>query len=778
MPITRIKSIKQIGRFKNFTGGGSVPLANLNDGKNIAVIYGDNTYGKSTLADILRSTNLSSDVEIIRRKTIPKDDGSNQSFELSYQHSAASRQESVKYDRTAWSNNVLVGKILIFDQEFIHQNIFTGIHLTRDNKENFTDFILGEEGVKIGAEIERRNIASKKFPDELRLVRPEYVRAEADNKKVESFIGLNVTDSRKALEGEIDTQNKLIKRLSRVSEFTNLQPPKSQPERYSTTFNGLKELIAKVKASSYDDVSRDALDQIHERLQQTDSHWLEQGTKHLLGDKCPYCTQDILPVKSLIDAYKTVFDKKYDEYVSSTNKDILTIKSTLSTLSATQHSKRLSLEIEKVKKYAPFIGEIKDLIVTLDTQLESLQASESNMRNYIAESLEQSVDTFVTYKKENIHKQCDYPVAIDGLSNIIGIADNNNDQLQKTISACASVIETKREEVSRWTPDVVTENRKKATDAISLCEAKINRLDQDVQCRTYVAKQLEQKEFKEYTAKLQEKLESEQSHYLETLFTSINGWFSKLGSQDFKLDKNQSRRGNKTVYELRVLFCDELVDNDDLSKVFSESDRRNLALAVYLSRAELLTKEDTILVLDDPVVSFDDNRIRATCAELSRLAKDFEQIIILTHYKTVIRRLLKSRVGAVYLKVEKDGTGSRLGVLNTKDLHLSDHERAYLRLASFVNGTSNDPGGLRQFMEKHIDLVFQPKLRELGLSDAMLSEKISSLETAGEIDSSTKSKLDGFRDTLNPDHHNDEEDATIEDMRLLTRSVLEEVYKL
>lgn len=350
--------------------------------------------------------------------------------------------------------------------------------------------------------------------------------------------------------------------------------------------------------------------------------------------------------------------------------------------------------------------------------------------------------------------------------------------MHEIIKKCSNIISSKKQEISKWTPEVVASNLTKASGLISDAEMKIKRLDQDDQCAVYKEKLKEQKAYKKDTVELQLRLENEQSQYLSSLFVSINKWFKDLGSNDFTLDKSQSRRGNKTVYELRVSFCGEPISGDDLSKVFSESDRRNLALAIYLARAEQTDKENTILVLDDPVVSFDDNRILVTCNKLAGLSNSFEQIIIMTHYKTVVRRLLKSRSGAVYLKIEKDGGGARLEAFDTKDFQLSDHERAYSELAAFANGDTNNYNGLRQFMDRHISLVFQPKLIDLDKTDAMLSEKISALADVNEIDTVTRGILDGFRVTLNPDHHEDEDDTTIEDRRSLTRSVLEELYKL
>lgn len=777
MPILRVKSIKQIGRFKNFTGGGAIAFSNTADGKKMSVVLGDNTYGKSTLADIFRSANHDDGSEIIRRKTIPAENGARQSVELTYQTSPATREENITYSGS-WTNNKLKGRVLVFDQEFIHKNIFTGIDLTRDNKENFTDFILGEEGVKLGSQIETRNVAAKRFPEELRNVRPEYVKNEYDTKKVADFIKLKVSEDKESLEKVISTQQKLLERLNKVSDFVKLPDIKIGDGLYMTQLTELKESLKNIKDSSYSSVSKEALEQIQDQLQHAEEHWLEQGTKLLSDNKCPYCTQDITPVKSLIDAYSAVFDRKYDIYVNKVNDDIRAAKQALSGLLTTALSGEASGHMEAIKKYLPFVGELEDKVPVFNEQLEELQTSEAAVRLHITDTFQTAFNTTIGAKKGAIHKKCNEATPISQLKELVVATDSKISQLRQTLDECAKIIGTKQQEVKQWTPEVIASNKTKAADQIAVAEMKIKRLDQDVQCRAYVDKQKEQKDFKADTAELQRKLEEEQSRYLGTLFAAINGWFRKLGSSDFELDKSQSRRGNKTVYELRVSFCGNPVSNEDLSKVFSESDRRNLALAIYLARAEQMNKANTILVLDDPVVSFDDNRIVSTCNELHRLSADFEQIVILTHYKIVIRRLLQCRAGAIYLKIAKDSTGARLEMFDTADFQLSDHEKAYLRLAAFASGDSNDSNGLRQFMERHISLIFQPKLKELGMTDAMLSEKISALETAGEIQQDMRTKLDGFRESLNPDHHNDPDDMSIEDRRNLTRLVLEGLYKL
>ena len=80
MEIKRIKTIQNIGTFANFTGGGSLGFEKL------TLIYGLNTYGKTTLTDIFQSLKDNNQNILISRKTIPNQ-VSSQKIELSIKES-------------------------------------------------------------------------------------------------------------------------------------------------------------------------------------------------------------------------------------------------------------------------------------------------------------------------------------------------------------------------------------------------------------------------------------------------------------------------------------------------------------------------------------------------------------------------------------------------------------------------------------------------------------------------------------------------------------------
>ncbi|MDR2600342.1 MAG: AAA family ATPase [Oscillospiraceae bacterium] len=777
--IVRINKINQIGRFSNFNSGGSVAIGNLTDNKKISVIYGENTYGKSTIADILKSATSDNPMHIVNRRSLPLESSLPQIVKISYKESATSNEEGIEYNSGIWSSDSLKGKLMIFDQEFISNNIFTGVNITRNNKENLTDFILGEEGARIGLEIESRKKAAGLFPKDLKTLRPDYVKVVSEDKEVINFINLNITESPEVLIKMITEQKKLIERLDKITDFCKLPLIDIENDNYLKQFTQLREALIKISNSSYDDISSEIMKQVQKQFDNTDGSWLEKGTKLIIDDICPFCTQETKAVKVLIDAYKAIFNDKYDSYVNTLNDTILSVNTLTTNLSSAVISSKIENIIISIKKYSPFIEELSDLIVILDDELEKLRVEETLLRENISNYLLPQVHHFLSDKRANLHKKISLPLDFDEINKHLIPSDDILDTVYYLMIKCIDIIKEKRNEVTKWTPEVVTEKKQTANNSISSLEMKSKRLAQDGQCNNYSKALREQKSYKDETARLQAQLETQQSGYLNRLFASINNWFTTLGSNNFKMKCVQSTKGNKTVYELKVQYSNTPIKDDNLSKVFSESDRRSLALAIFFARAEEADIATTILVLDDPVVSFDDNRVKKTCDEIKALSSRFKQIIILTHYKMLVRQLLNCKSNSVYSKITRTPSSFVLEPFDTSDYLLSDHEKSYLSMVSFINGISSDIGiilELRPFLERHIDLLYQPELLDLELSFATLNEKITGLGNANILDGKLVEKLHNLRETLNSDHHDYIGNTTLEETRDYIKSTLDFLY--
>ena len=137
----------------------------------LTIIFGENCYGKSTLCDILRSLADNNPNYITDRKSIPNPQNQSQLVQLNFSLPGNGGESPVIFSRDQW-DTILPGdlKIYVFDTDFIHRNVFTGLTIERRNKENVTQFVLEEAGVLTAKGIEDLNSKLRDFGDVLEFV--------------------------------------------------------------------------------------------------------------------------------------------------------------------------------------------------------------------------------------------------------------------------------------------------------------------------------------------------------------------------------------------------------------------------------------------------------------------------------------------------------------------------------------------------------------------------------------------------------------------------------
>ena len=148
--LKRISKIQNIGTYKSCNGS-SIQF------KKLTIVYGRNTYGKSTLGDIFSSLKYDKADTLTARKSIPAESLA-QRVELSFSDAGGNKEVKAIFNNDNWSQK-LPGHLglAVYDDDFYHQNVFLGRTLTRDTKENFSDFILGPQGVAQAEEISKKN---------------------------------------------------------------------------------------------------------------------------------------------------------------------------------------------------------------------------------------------------------------------------------------------------------------------------------------------------------------------------------------------------------------------------------------------------------------------------------------------------------------------------------------------------------------------------------------------------------------------------------------------
>ena len=227
-----------------------------------------------------------------------------------------------------------------------------------------------------------------------------------------------------------------------------------------------------------------------------------------------------------------------------------------------------------------------------------------------------------------------------------------------------------------------------------------------------------------------------------------------------------------------------VISGDQLQYVFSESDRRALALAIFWARINLkeqAEKEKIVIILDDPMTSFDDNRITNSINLFKSVINEVSQIIILTHYPHFIKRFCEitkdAQITTKYLEIKQDNTTSSLVLSDRNTFIMSDYERVFIKIYGFINKTQPESikTDLRPFLENlYIPTVFAKQIRDNNVDSSSLERMIDGIFPDNE---DVKTKLHGFRNNLNPDSHLFTSNNN-EDVRNLASEMLDYLFSL
>lgn len=768
--LKRIKDITKTGVFRKANGLGEFEFGKL------TVFYGLNTFGKTTLKDVFHSI-AKDDAQILReRQSIPDDATVQQMINMSFEDGGI--EKTLKFENGNWSPDVLKGKLLIFDNEFTHKNLVTGSVVTRDNKESLSDFILGEEGVKLSEEIR----GMKKTLQDAKggLVKPDYLKTVYGEQAVQDFLGMKISESEEDLQKSRAQKSKALENLADTEKIKNLSEMRI-PELgvQKDAESALADVNTELKRD-YKEVTTTALEKIKTHLQthvagDGGQSWIAQGvTRHKQGDDCPFCGQSLAEVKDLINAYGNYFNDDYKNFVADINQKLSAAENKLALVSISVFSafQTLILILGEYQKYDPQI--------TWDINLETLKTAEAAVKKQLDVEKKKIADV-VASKKREPHRVLEDLELSDDFRNAVKNLEGEMSSISSAMDNAIKAAKKLREDHSSMTGDDTAKRKRTLEEEIADIDKKMARIKQDSQCQKYVNTLEQINKLEGEIKKKSEALEQQQSDYVQKYFEELNTVYGELGSRGFELKSVTNNRGHKKIYELKITYRGKEVPSDDVSKVLSESDKRSLSFAVFLSKLKHLeNKADYIVVLDDPVVSFDDNRISTSVGIIKNLAREFKQVIVLTHYPSLIKKLLNSHCEGVYLEVIQNQETSYIQRLDGERFTLSDYELAFKKIHGYVQREHSEDisKDCRIFMEKHLQFRFHRGIRERNISLSPLKDFMVALKDNGHLDTTQHQELDDFREALNPEHHDFVFNKNEEDVRTYAGNLLNKLLGL
>lgn len=776
--LKRIRIIDNVGNYFGVRAG-NIPF------EHVTIIYGENRNGKSTLCDILHSLSLNQPQLIIDRKSIIPSKPLNQikqKIEISFE----GQPDIVKFIDNNWDSLPSESsKLYVFDHSFIHRNVMTGTAYTRGNSENISGFILGENAVKFET-LEANNQQLRNDRKDLANLTVQlrtHGVSDIDNFVISPLpvqttevIDLEIADS----EGLQETLSIQIANINQVTRRSNLEKISNHRDivRDLDNINNCLSL----GMESVHEASKAAVN-VHKQHIKNPNYfngWAANGVQHLKDD-CPFCGQELeQDAQSLIESYKTAFDNSFQTFISQTKTNITRLQqTTLIDLDIDYIREQNRRNLICLQSYVE--DEIKELldsehIPKLSSSLEDIEQKFSELNITYSENARVIKDSLEA--KQEIPYEV---IAFIDFTNLLAklTAFNNSIAQYNTIKdeINAVLMQFKGSQDAQ----ALEEHKRVLAQHKAILLKHKKRITLDSHCVSYsnLKTKIEKDQADYDTSKAA--LEEEQEAFLETYFSQINTFFRRIGSPDFAISRTVNRGGTRTVYDLGVTFKGEEINKDKFNCLFSESDRRALALCIFLSKIELLPaneRQNAILVMDDPVTSFDNERISSILQILYTLKDTVKQIIITTHYKGMVSAVMKQFKDSKVMKIVQTDSGSLLAQATKTEMTATAHDEVYSEIMNFVERRTQDNKitMLRPFLEVEMRNRYKLPLKNLALNESdSFGKCISSLEENNYISATTAASLNGYKDSLNIQSH-ELPFLNLDDCRTQAQNLMDFIY--
>jgi len=315
-------------------------------------------------------------------------------------------ESDILFENNNWTQNGISKYLEVFDMSFIHKNLFTGSTIERDNRVNLTQFILGEQGVKLAKEIATKKKESGDKKRELKIKIPNFVKDKADI-EIKKFLEFSIVGLEKdKIESDLSQKKielqKELERLKEPQKILQLQEP-NKFELPTFTIIELLKVINTLLQEDYSNIKEDILSRLNKQLadnfssQDDAENWIKTGLRYC-KDKtnggCPFCGQFLHNAQDLINIYDSYFDRAYNDFINRIEKELKDKNREIENAAFAQKT-ILQTVLIGVSQYKELISDevFQAKLVELQTNIDSLQEEDLNTaKNEILKTVKLSRD--------------------------------------------------------------------------------------------------------------------------------------------------------------------------------------------------------------------------------------------------------------------------------------------------------------------------------------------------------------------------------------------------
>ena len=716
--LREVTYVQNIGRFKK---GRSVAAAKFGP---CTLVFGENGWGKSTLADLLRSLSMNKPDIVIGRKTLAG--GPEQKAVVRFGNNGSARFE----------NGVWLGirpRIAVYDSVFVNENVFSGDVVTNEHLKKQYGMVVGEEGVRHVRRIVALDNENRENNKQLQIV-------EAKLDGIVSVAGpggmtckeFMVLEAIGDVDTKIEAKEKEVQQASRAKELKGASEPRilpvpSETEEFRKSLHRTIEGIAKAAAKAV----REHIAKHEEKGRSgamAHESWLEAGTIFVDEAECAFCGQPLAD-RMLVDSYAEFFSSAYKALAA----DVKVKRDTFARYEKGEYRDRAEEIVgqnETLYSYWKVAGQIQP------PELEGVETAIEDM-----ESAARMLDAVFAKKQGNLTEAVaggdveDAITAWDGgrkeIVRLNGIVEAH---VAKVKTLKELVDESKLPQLEKELKTLQAAKRRHESETVAV----IKKLYDHGATKTRIAKE---------KADERKALNDHGRVITETLGKTINSYLRRLNA-GFKIDyREPNYRGKEPAASYQILINDVPVSPRSKSEYLAEASFRNtlsagdkstLALALFLAKLNAdpaLGK--TIVVLDDPFTSLDNFRRQFTANEIRKLCSWAAQTVVLSHDKNFLRllweKIHQSKIKCIAIQTGAPGMTTIAPYdieLETRPRYITDR----MKIEEFVEGEprARDAAHIRALLRTVCEDFYRRGDPKLFGEAASLEEIIRRLEDAPE----------------------------------------------
>ncbi len=685
--INHLQLIRNVGLFDSVTTVGNIALGRT------TLIYAENGRGKTTLAAVLRSLATGDAISIVERRRLAA---------LHPPHviiGCAGGSPAAMFVNGAWSRTL--ANMVFFDDVFIDQNVYSGLVVGVDHRQNLHELILGAHGVALNQQLQNLIARIEVHNQTLRQRERAIPAGELGQLSVDQFCALPANPN---VEQEIQGAER------------NLAAARAQDQVRNTPAFELLSLptfdIAGIEAvlrAGVPELDAVAAARVQKHLATSGrgaEEWIGEGMRRqserppqVVGE-CVFCAQN-LAGSPVIGHYRAFFSEAYRALQRSIVGTAAALNQTHSDNPAAGLERAVRILSERRQFWSQF-AEIPDLQIDTTVVIRDWQAARNQLTVLLTQKQASPLDAVTVSDGVRAAVQTHE-------ANIAAISALNQ-QLTQANQAIAAV----KQRAANANPAAIT---------ATLTRLKAVRSRNTAATAALCADYLTEKQAKAVTELLRDQARTALEQYRTNVFpnyqAALNRYLARF-NVGFHLDAvtaTNTRGGPTCTYNIVINNTAVAVAGGDpqpgehsFKNTLSSGDRNALALAFFFASIEMDPNiASKTVVIDDPVSSLDEHRSLTTVQELRRLSTSVSQVVVLSHSKPFLCRIWEGADTAtrVALHVVRDGNGSTIQLWNVDHDSVTEHDRRNAILRDYLaNGSGNECEIVRS-LRPHVEAFFR-----------------------------------------------------------------------